>query len=327
MTAQPELPIQDPKMDKIVQSAPAAPPTEVPVQDGSTTADAPPPPPQAPSTALAAPVPQVVIPFHPTDVQQMFRLAKFLADSNLVPRDLQRRPNDVLVVLLKGHDLGLTPMQSISGINVIDGKAEVGATMMVSMILKSPFCEFWEPIFAECDATRATYETKRRGARGVSRFVYTIDDAKAAGLLDRGKNPSRSPWQTQRPTMLRRRCQSSLAREIYPDICAGLYDHDELRELRELELGIIRAEITAQRDASSNVVPDWMAGGIIPAEGVEVATASPPTTGDPLKDRLRARAAQRDPNGPPDVQSYPCAGCGAPVVATPGDRCEACKQS
>lgn len=284
------------------------------------------PAPQPSSTALAAPIPQVVIPFHPTDVVSMNRLARFLADSNLVPKALQRQPNDVLVVLLKGHDLGLTPMQSIAGINVIDGKAEVGAVTMVSMILKSGLCEYWEPVFDESNATQAVYITKRRGARREARFVYTVEDARAAGLLDKGKDAyakARQPWNAQRPTMLRRRCQSSLAREIYPDICAGLYDHDELAELHALEFAIIKTELTAQRDASADVVPDWMAGGIIPADSTEVSADQAPR--DPLKERLRARKAQAANGGEPAL--YTCGRCGAPVVTSPTELCSACKNS
>jgi len=38
--------------------------------------------------------------------------------------------------------------------------------------------------------------------------------------------------------MLRRRCQSMLAREVYPDIVMGLYDHGELSEMREREMAL-----------------------------------------------------------------------------------------
>lgn len=280
------------------------------------------------------------VPFLPRDTAEMFRYAQFLANSNLIPKALYRQPHDILLVLLKGQDLGLTPMQSIAGLNVIDGKAEVGALMMVSMIRKSGLCEKWQLVFS--DATRAVYTTKRRGDDEPTTFEYTIEEAEAAGLTRKGGSPekiARSPWNTQRRTMLRRRCQSFLAREVYPDICAGLYDHDELREIRELEMDLIRTGMEAARAgfaADPEAPPAWMApppvassaGGEAASVPIEVipAPAPPPQPApvDPLKARMRKRADAAK-NAQPELipQTDPtCPDCGGPV-SKPG-KCEAC---
>lgn len=315
-------------------SAPAQPqepaPTtsEEPPQPPSAPPSSPTPDAQAPETTTAittATKPRDPVPFHPRDTAEMFRLAGFLSNSDLIPYALRRKPNDILVVLLKGQDLGLTPMQSMSGINVIEGRAEVGALMMVSMIMRSGLCEFFTLV--ESTDTFATYETKRRGNPKPTTFTYTVEEAKAAGLLDKGKDErarERSPWRTQRRTMLRRRCQSMLAREVFPDICAGLYDHDELQEMRDLERGLIRAEVDAVRAGFRVVddVPKWAGGDAedpsapTPSGMPEVldlasdqapvtnsaASAAPdaleptlrrldPAMRDPMKERLRGRKA------------------------------------
>lgn len=311
---------------------------------------------QQETQAIAQQVKRDPVPFHPRDTAEMFRYASFLASSNLIPRALQRNASDILVVLLKGQDLGLTPMQSISGINVIDGKAEVGALMMVSMIRKSGMCESWRLV--ESTDKIATYYTKRRGETEGIPFSYTIDEAESAGLTRKGRDAAavaRSPWNTQRRTMLRRRCQSMLAREEYPDVCAGLYDHDELREIRELEIDLIRTGMEATRAGLSVVQsdpmaePDWMRGrtvvdGAKPPPGVDpdltpalaatlagvqaapavevikppIAPIEPAKPVDPLKVRMQKRAAAAK-SAQPDLLSVAAA---EPPQTTP--TCIAC---
>jgi hypothetical protein len=307
----------------------------------------------AQTQAIAQQAQKEAVPFEPRDTGEMFRYASFLARSNLIPKSLLGKPSDILVVLLKGRDLGLTPMQSIAGINVIDGKAEVGALTMVALIRKSGLCEEWRLVHS--DTKRAVFSTKRRGDSEFTIFEYTIEEAESAGLTTKGYNPAKSPWNTQRRTMLRRRCQSMLAREVYPDIVGGLYDHDELTEMRELETELIKTGMRAAAagfhadpamtppawmeataaGTPANTAPEQPAQEPPPAASsappaVEVlsarpapAPAAPPKPVDPLKQRLAKKAQAARPAEAPslfgertasDVQPDPlCKGCGVPI--------------
>ena len=62
---------------------------------------------------------ETAVAFRPRDVNEAMTLSKGLSGSALLPRALQGKPADVLVVLLTGHELGLSPMQSLRNINVI----------------------------------------------------------------------------------------------------------------------------------------------------------------------------------------------------------------
>lgn len=311
----------------------------------------------AQTQAIAQQAQKEAVPFQPRDTAEMFRYASFLARSHLIPRSLQGSPSDILVVLLKGQDLGLTPMQSIAGINVIDGKAEVGALTMVALVRKSGLCEMWQLVSS--DTKRAVYRTKRRGDLEPTEFEYTIEEAEAAGLTKKGGTPdkvARSPWNTQRRTMLRRRCQSMLAREVYPDIVGGLYDHEELSEMRDLEVELIK---TGMKAAAAGFQPDpafeppaWMGGPTLDppiappvassppvAEVIELPprTAAPPPPADPLKARLAKKVAAAKPAAPPpDTQPAPppadvmCTGCGVPIdppAKGAPQMCYACQNS
>ena len=159
-------------------------------------------------------------PFEPQNLQQAMELARMLSGSGLLPRALQGKPADTLVIMLKGHELGLSPMQAISGISVIQGKAVVEAATMVGLCLRRrDVCEFFRLVSG--DDRIATFETKRINSERVT-MSFTIDEAKRAGLL--GKDN----WRNYPAAMLRARASSGLARAVYPDLTAGMYDPDEV---------------------------------------------------------------------------------------------------
>ena len=331
-------------------SAPAQPQDAKPAEQ---TAQAPPPGPQPKRDP---------VPFEPDNVDDMWRYAKMLAGASLLPRayyerdDRERRhPRiaDVHFVLLKGQALGLHPTVSISTINIIDGKAEIGAQLMVALCLKSGLCEYFELV--RSDDRSATFATKRTGGRREIEFTYTIEEADQMGLLDKGKSDwarENNQWKKQPRTMLRRRCQAMLAREVYPDVVMGLYDHEEISELREREkaLGIDSDRVIQVDDTRPDVddrgAPTDLA--LPPGEARQSlrstvddlkANVNDRERIDPLKARLHARGAARkaeralDVEPPPDDAprlgpgEVPCAGCQVPVEGKKGARCTACLNS
>src|ERR1043165_4800752 len=167
------------------------------------------------------------------------------------------RVADVHVVLMKGHDLGLKPMQAIGTIHVIEGKAEVGALLMVALIRKSGACAGWKLV--RSDERSAIYKTRRSGDDDWTEFEYTIEEAELMGLPDKGRDErarENNQWRKQPRTMLRRRCQSMLAREVYPDVVMGLYDHDELSETSEIadRLGLREEQVAGAIDTPNQAI-------------------------------------------------------------------------
>lgn len=170
-------------------------------------------------------------PFEPSNLDQAFRLAENLSQASLLPGHLRGKPHDVFMTLLLARDLGLTAMQGITGIHVIDGKPSVSAQTAVALVKRSPLCKYFRLV--EGDERSATYETQRAGAPQPARMRYTIEDARRAGLLGK-KN-----WQAHPAAMLRARAAMALARDEYPDVVANVYDPDELDAAAE------RAEVIA----------------------------------------------------------------------------------
>lgn len=285
--------------------------------------------PRAADGPVAGAIPRPPVPFEPTNADEMYRYARMLAGSSLLPRgfydrDDKERKNpriaDVHFVLLKGQALRIHPQVAIGNINIIDGKAEIGASLMIALCLRSGLCEYFELV--KSDERSATFATKRIGGRREIEFTYTIEEAEQMGLLDKGRTEwakENNQWRKQPRTMLRRRCQSALAREVYPDIVMGLYDHGELSEMREREmaLGINPDRVivgeTAQPALTARTEPDLLAQA---AAGTVDAFRH---AADPLKARLAERRSTVA------IGVVRCSSCDAPLDPRDSDPCIACR--
>lgn len=172
------------------------------------------------TTALAttSPVPSASLAFEPSDVSSAFDLAKILVESKLLPRSLST-PAAAFTVIMAGRELGLTAMQSLRSLHVIEGKPVMSADLMVALCLRSSVCESFRLI--ESTDKVATYEATRKGEKPV-RLSWTKEQAAAAGLLGKAN------WKNHLPDMLRARCKAALARIVFPDLMLGIYDADEI---------------------------------------------------------------------------------------------------
>jgi hypothetical protein len=145
--------------------------------------------------------------------------ARCFLQSGLLPKALQK-PEQVVLVMLKGRELGIPPLQALSHINVIGGKPAMSAELMLAQIMKlHPKTQFK---FPERTNEKCTISVKRAGFDFES-FTFTIDDAKKAGLL------SNLSWNKYPRAMLHARVVSEMARSLFPDAIAGIsYTPEEL---------------------------------------------------------------------------------------------------
>lgn len=196
----------------------------------------------------------------PKSIEEAERMSKTLSASRLLPADLHQKPQDVLAIVLTGAELGLAPMQAIRGISIIKGKPTLAAETMGALVRRrSDVCEYLTLKFS--DATRATYETKRRGDPTPTTMAFTIQDAQRAGL--NGDN-----WRKYPAAMLRARCLSAICKAVYSDLVLGLYDPEELES--------VGAPVTAQ-----------------PTERDVTPTTRPPTNAAEAKAQLAAKLAEK----------------------------------
>lgn len=155
-------------------------------------------------------------------VEEATKLSQTLATSRLLPEALQKNPADILATILAGAELGMAPMQSVRAIVIIKGKPTLSADAMGALVKRSEACEYL--VLKLSDEKVATWETKRRGDPSPTTMSFTIQDAQRAGLVG-GDGSMYKKYPAQ---MLRARCLAAICRAVYPDVCLGLYDPDEL---------------------------------------------------------------------------------------------------
>ena len=133
-------------------------------------------------------------------------------------------PEQALVIMMAGRDLGLSYMQSLRMFHVINGKPTMSADGMVGVCKASPLCEKFERVSES--ASSVTWATKRQG-EPEQRSTFTLEDAERAGLL--GKKDSN--WAKYPIRMLNARAKAFLARDVFPDILAGLLTTEEAADM------------------------------------------------------------------------------------------------
>jgi len=156
----------------------------------------------------------------PRTIDEVARLAKMAAESGLAKTT---SPQAAGMLICAGLEIGLTPMQALLGMHMVEGRPTLAADTIVALVVRrTDVCEYWRPI--ESTAERHTIETKRRGPEFQPvRRTWTMDDAKRAGLA------GKVIWQRYPADMLRHRCATALAREVFPDVIAGMaYTREEI---------------------------------------------------------------------------------------------------
>lgn len=179
---------------------------------------------------------------------QIETMAAALAQSPMVKRRFPTQA-DVAVVLMAARDLGIAPTMAIWKIHPIEGQPSLSAELMVALVRRAGY----SILPGDVTATSATAV----GTRGdeTATFSFTLDDAKAAGLV------GKSNWKSYPKAMLWARAVSGICRMLFPDVLNGLtYTPDELGmdvlDAEAWEGAAVEAEADVPPDPAPPVVRD-----------------------------------------------------------------------
>lgn len=205
---------------------------------------------------------------NPASVKEGMELAAWIAKSDLAPRDYKDKPQNVLIAMQMGLEVGLSPMQSIQNIAVINGRPSIWGDSMLAL------CQNHRD-FESIDENQSTNEkgvciVKRRGMEP-QRREFTVADAQKAGLW--GKT---GPWQTAPTRMLKLRARAFALRDTFADALRGLQSAEEQRDVVETTATITKVtdEIQQPKRASEATLPE----NPKPHEIAEVAIAQAQAT-------------------------------------------------
>lgn len=193
-------------------------------------------------------------------------IANLYAESTLVPEAFRNKPADIFVAVTLGQSVGISPIQSLSEINVIKGKPTMSASLIAAQVRKAG-----HKLRIEVNETpgkeSATCTIIRRDDPDHP-FVSKRDRAWAQrmGLLNN------SNYIKQPATMLKKRAITDCARDACSEALCGIdYTPDEMSDFDDVE-----AKVEETVEPAKSVKPKQKVE-IVDAEVVNEPQANPAT--------------------------------------------------
>jgi hypothetical protein len=158
-------------------------------------------------------------------LDEAYRLSQALATANLMPNTLRGKPADVLAILLYGQDLGLSPMQAVQGIYVVNGRPSLSAQTWLALARQRGH----RVTVREHTDDRCTVHFRRGDSGEEHTSTFTYEEAQRANLA------SKDVWKQYRRNMLLARAVANGMRFIAPEVALGFNTPDEAEEISERE--------------------------------------------------------------------------------------------
>jgi hypothetical protein len=220
----------------------------------------------------------------PQNMNEAMEFSKILATSNMVPAAYKGKPQDILVAIGWGYEVGLQPMQALQNIAVINGKPSVYGDAALALVKADSRCAgVKEWIEGEGDDMTAHCLVKRRYNEDMEETVATFSvlDAKQARLW--GKQ---GPWQQYPKRMLAMRARGFAIRDAFPDAMKGMITAEEAQDYPTAP-----RDVTPKANPLDNIKP--------PVEAVQEAPA--PIEVEPIEEAVEIHEPERDELGLPPL--------------------------
>lgn len=177
----------------------------------------------APITALKPQLPALAVgadiaPLVPSSFAEVMQIAEVLAKSEMVPAAYKTKPANCVVAMMFGMEIGLPPLASLQHVAVVNGRPTLyGDGQLAVAMSKGQVEDFEEKIEGEGEAMKAVCRVKRRGVATEAVQVYSVADAKKAGLWGKA-----GPWTQHPKRMLTMRARAFALRGLFADHLLGI---------------------------------------------------------------------------------------------------------
>lgn len=158
----------------------------------------------------------------PRNLDEAMKFAEIMSRSNIVPKDYQGNPGNILVAVQWGMEIGLQPLQAMQNIAVINGRPSLWGDSLLALVQGSGLLESFHE---EITADGATCTVKRKGMPEAKR-TFLREDAKQAGLL--GKQ---GPWTNYPKRMMQMRARAFALRDMFADVLKGMASAEEVSDM------------------------------------------------------------------------------------------------
>lgn len=293
--------------------------------------------PRLPTLVAGAPIRPIV----PQDFEGAWRIASAVCRAGMAPKGLDA-PEKAMVAIMHGLEVGLTPMNALQSIAVVNGRPTVWGDGAIALARGSGLLEWMEEKFEGeegTDAFKAVCRVKRKGETQPITGEFSIGDAKVSGLwTKRGRDGQPTPWQQYPKRMLKMRARAFALRDGFADVLKGLAIKEEVEDY-STAAQVVReeppappappaAQVTHQPEEPPATSVEELVTTAAPAETVE--WNEPETAEQPAEEQppVPPQAAKADPISTGGVAPALPAGTvvidtaqGGPVVADfPGDK-------
>jgi len=152
----------------------------------------------------------------PKTMNEAIKFSKMLAASSMVPKQFQGKPEDILVAVQWGSEVGLPIMSALQNIAVINGKPTIYGDAALALVTAHPqyggHQEWLDGETAHCRITRLVNAEKVETER-----TFSVGEAKRAGLINKP-----GPWKQYPNRMLQMRARGFAIRDSFPDAIKGV---------------------------------------------------------------------------------------------------------
>lgn len=160
---------------------------------------------------------RTVYSIHMPPTEDIQRLAEVLFKGGLTPKRVDR-PEHLAVRIIAGLEIGLSPVQAVNNIMVINGRASLWGDAALAIVRASGLLVFHDEEIEGTGEDRLGYCTVQRdGEADKRKFTFSVADAIKAQLWTKD-----GPWQTYPDRMLKLRARAFALRDVFPDLLSGL---------------------------------------------------------------------------------------------------------
>lgn len=178
---------------------------------------------------------------NPTNYQEAYQFSQMLANSNLVPPNFKGKPEEILIAMQMGSELGLKPLQSLQSVAVINNRPTIWGDSLVAICQGSGLLQ---DITEEVTDEYATVTVTRTGQEPHS-VTFSKKDAETAKLWGKA-----GPWTQYPKRMMKNRARAFALRDKFADVLSGFGITEEEKD-RVLDVTPSRSTHKASASSAS----------------------------------------------------------------------------
>ena len=173
------------------------------------------------------------------------RMAKSLADSDIVPPLYQGKLGNCIVALEIANRMGMSTIQVMQNLNLIHGQPSWKSQFIIGLILG---CNRFEGFtYEETETSCRCVAVQKTTGEQVSGPNITMQMAKEEGWTRNSK------WRTMPQTMLRYRAASAFGRFYIPDLILGIQSVEE-NEVIDAEVQVVPDSPESKLDQVNSIM-------------------------------------------------------------------------